>query len=142
MDIDDNAERLNVKIKECFHSTVAKLLYLEKQACPDIETAVAFLTTRVSDPTIDDWKKLMRVLNYLKSTINELRVIGCDDLGHLFTRVDAAYAVHHNMRSHMGGTMSFGTGVIHSKSLKWDASHACLCTRLLTTLDCYRCTKA
>ena len=33
-------------------------------------------------------------------------------------RVDAAYAVHNNMRSHTGGTASFGTGVIMCKSTK------------------------
>ena len=36
----------------------------------------------------------------------------------LETWVDAAYAVHPDMRSHTGGTMSFGTGVIHTKSSK------------------------
>ena len=36
----------------------------------------------------------------------------------LFTWVDAAYAVHHNMRSHTGGTMSLGWGTIHNKSSK------------------------
>ena len=36
----------------------------------------------------------------------------------LETWVDAAYAVHPDMRSHTGGTMSFGTGVIHTRSSK------------------------
>ena len=35
---------------------------------------------------------------------------------HLFTWVDASYAVHDNMRSHMGGLMSMGIGLIHAKS--------------------------
>ena len=118
MDVNDNAELLSTRKRELFHSTVAKLLYLEKRARPDIETAVAFLTTRVSNATIDDWKKLLRILNYLNGTIDELRTIGCDSLDHLFTWVDAAYAVHYNMRSHTGGTMSFGTRIIHSKSSK------------------------
>ncbi len=34
----------------------------------DIQTAVAFLTTRVKSPDIDDWGKLKRVLKYLNGT--------------------------------------------------------------------------
>ena len=36
----------------------------------------------------------------------------------LYTWVDAAYAVHQNMRSHTGGCISFGLGTIHAKSSK------------------------
>ncbi len=34
----------------------------------------------------------------------------------IFTWVDAAYAVHDNMRSHMGGLLSLGMGIVHGKS--------------------------
>ena len=34
------------------------------------------------------------------------------------TWVDAAYAVHHGMKSHTGGVMSFGTGVLNATSTK------------------------
>ena len=118
MMLDNNATPLVKKQQEEFHSTTAKLLYLEKRARPDIETAVSFLTTRVSNPTTDDWKKLKRVLQYLKCTIDIVRHVGCSDITHLHTWVDAAFAVHPNMRSHTGGTMSLGTGILHSRSAK------------------------
>jgi len=35
-----------------------------------------------------------------------------------FTFVDVAYAVHNDMRSHTGGGLSMGRGLIHSKSSK------------------------
>jgi hypothetical protein len=41
-----------------FHHNVAKLLSLCKRARPDIQTAVAFLSTRVKGPDEDDYKKL------------------------------------------------------------------------------------
>ena len=44
--------------------------------------------------------------------------MGADSLLDLFTWVDAAYAVHPNMRSHTGGCMSFGKGMIHCRSSK------------------------
>ena len=118
IEICDNSIPLDKKRSDEFHSTTAKLLYLEKRGRPDIETAVSFLCTRVSEPDEHDWKKLKRVLSFLSRTKDDVRIIGCDNLDVLFTWVDAAYAVHHNMRSHTGGSMSFGWGTIHNKSSK------------------------
>ena len=42
---------------EDFHTYVAKGLFLCKHAHPDIHTTIAFLTTRVTVPETDDWKK-------------------------------------------------------------------------------------
>jgi hypothetical protein len=47
---------------ELFHHYTAKLLFLCKRARPDIQTAVAFLTTRVRTPDKDDHKKLPRCM--------------------------------------------------------------------------------
>ena len=49
-----------------FHSTIAKLFFLAKQRRPDMLLAVSFLTTRVKKLDSDHWKKLIRVLGYLK----------------------------------------------------------------------------
>ena len=50
----DNAEALDDGWKQAFHSIVAKLLYVAKQACPDIKPTIAFLCTRVSCSNVDD----------------------------------------------------------------------------------------
>ncbi len=39
---------------QCFHSTVAQLLFVTMRCRRDIQTAVAFLTTRVKSPDEDD----------------------------------------------------------------------------------------
>jgi len=117
-DVDDSAIALNNKKADIFHSITAKLLYICKRARPDIEPAVSFLCTRVSCPNIDDWKKMVRVLNYLKKTIDDRRIFGATSLDTLWTWVDASYAVHPNMRGHTGGAMSLGHGLIHTKSSK------------------------
>ena len=118
MDVDPNSVPLYKAKADEFHSTTAKLLYLEKRGRPDIETAISFLTTRVSEPDEHDWRKLKRVLSFLAKTKDEVRIIGCDSLNNLFTWIDAAYAVHYNMRSHTGGVMSLGWGTLHAKSSK------------------------
>ena len=118
MDVNESEPTLNKSRSEEFHSTVAKLLYLEKRGRPDLEPTIAFLTTRVSKPLESDWRKLIRALTYLNQTKNDVRVIGCDNIGKIFTWIDAAYAVHDNMRSHTGGIISFGRGSLHAKSSK------------------------
>ena len=117
--VNDESEPLEESKKEIFHSVVAKLLYIAKRARPDVETAIAFLCTRVSKSTESDWLKLKRVLGFLQKTINDVRIIGAHNLQDLYTWVDAAYGVHDSdMRSHTGGCMSFGTGTVHQRSSK------------------------
>ena len=116
MDINDSSNNLNKARSEEFHTTVARLLYLTKRARPDIETSVAFLTTRVSKATDEDWDKLRRVLIFLKQTMYDDRIIACDSLESVFTWIDAAHAVHSN--SMRGQIISLGWGALHCKSSK------------------------
>lgn len=115
---DELAPELSEKKRDLFHRVTAKLLFITKRSRPDIETAISYLTTRVSKSNERDWLKLKRVLSFLKRTIKDPRIIGAKSLHDLFTWVDASYAVHPNMRGHTGGTMSYGTGVVHAKASK------------------------
>jgi hypothetical protein len=54
-----NPTNLNEEQSMLFHHYTAKLLFLCKRARPDIQTAVAFLSTRVKGPDTDDYKKLV-----------------------------------------------------------------------------------
>ena len=45
-------------------------------------------------------------------------LIGWDETGTLTWSVDAAFAVHEDMRSHTGATLTMGKGVLLSMSLK------------------------
>ncbi len=64
-----------------FHHTVAQLLFMATRARRDIQTAVAFLTTRVNSPDKDDWGKLKRVLKYLNGTKYLKLNLRVDNLG-------------------------------------------------------------
>ena len=117
-EINLESPKLNIEKAERFHSVVAKLLYTSKRGRPDIQLAIAFLCTRVSCSAEEDWSKLKRLLQYLNRTVNDYVVLGADCLTVLKTWVDAAYGVHHDMKSHTGGVMSLGRGVIMCKSSK------------------------
>ena len=88
------------------------------RARPDILLAVIFLCTRVKNPDEDDWKKLIRLMRYLNGTQDLYLTVEVDDKGIVEWSVDAAFAVHSNMKSHTGGTMSMGSGIQISRSSK------------------------
>jgi hypothetical protein len=117
-DVNSDATPLDKQKMELFHSIVAKLLYIAKRGRIDILLAVAFLCTRVSCSTSDDWNKLKRVLQYLNRTVDEVLTLGADCMTTMRTWVDAAYGVHSDMKSHTGGVMSFGIGAVMCKSSK------------------------
>jgi len=60
--VDDGSEQLEKRQGGIFHSIVAKLLYVSNRARTDAQLAIAFLCTRVSCSTEQDWKKLIRLL--------------------------------------------------------------------------------
>ena len=110
--------KLNKKQAETFHHYIAKLLFAAKRARPDIQTAIAYLCTRVQHPDEDDWRKLSRVLGYIQDAIFLPLTIGWDGTGNIYWYVDASFAVHDNMRSHTGAMMTFGIGAAMSMSTK------------------------
>ncbi len=109
---------LDEKTADMFHHNVAKLLFLCKRARPDIQTAVAFLCTRVKAPDSDDYKKLARVMRYLRGTANMPLVLEADETHIIKWWVDASFAVHPDMKSHTGGAMVMGKGAIYSTSTR------------------------
>ena len=101
-----------------FHHNVAKLLFLCKRARPDLQTTVAFLSTRVKRPDHDDYKKLARAMKYLRKTVTLPLTLEADDLQLVHWWIDGAFATHRDMRSHTGGAMSLGKGVIYGTSTR------------------------
>ena len=114
--VHDNLPSLEMAQVDFFHSMTARLLFAAKRARPDIQVAVAYLCTRVQEPTEDDYLKLARVICYLRTAVHLPLVIGWDDTGELLWSINASFAVHNNMRSHTGAMLIFGKGVVFSLS--------------------------
>jgi len=108
--VDDDCKKLSTKQAVEFHNLVAKTLYATKRARPDTCTAIAFLTTRVREPDKDDWAKLIHLMKYLRGTRTLPLILSADGSGILKWWIDAAFAVHPNMRGHSGGGLSLGRG--------------------------------
>ena len=96
------ARKLEEEQALAFHHTVAQLLFMATRARRDIQTAVAFLTTRVKNPDEDDWGKLKRVLKYLNGTKYLKLKLTMDNLGVLKWYVDGSHNVHWDCKGHGG----------------------------------------
>ena len=114
----DVGKRLDSLKGEVYHTFVAKSLFLTKRARPDILTTVAFLCTRVREPTTLDWTKLVRLMDFLCKTKKDCLTLRSDGRRIAKWSIDAAFAVHPDMKSHSGMTMTLGRGAISSMSKK------------------------
>jgi hypothetical protein len=113
-----DARKLSAEKSDKFMSIVAKLLWVVQRGRPDCSTVISYLCTRTRSPDVEDWKKLKRLLSYLMQTIDDVRIIGADSLHEMQTFIDSSHAVHNDMRGHTGGVVTFGTGIVNSKSSK------------------------
>ena len=66
---DNEQEILDNTQARAFNKAVLHLLFTGIRCRKETKTGIAFLTTRVRKPDKDYWKKLRRLLGYLKRTI-------------------------------------------------------------------------
>jgi len=120
-----------------FHHTVAQLLFMATRARRDIQTAVAFLTTRVKNPDEDDWGKLRRVLKYLNGTKYLKLNLSVGNLGVLKWFVDGSHNVHWGCKGHGGAMFTMGKGATSSYSRKVKLNTRSSTETELVTADMY-----
>ena len=104
-DINHIREKLGNEQKMIFHRLIAKLLFVSKQCRPDIQVAIAFLTTWVMNPNKDDWSKLKQSLCYINNVIDLKLTLSVEGFNVTKWRVDTLYVVHPTVKSHTGGTI-------------------------------------
>ena len=116
--VDDTAKDLGPTRRKEFHTFVTKGMFIAKRARQDILPAITFLSTRTKQPNEGDWRKLVKLLSYLNKTQELVVRLEADDSQMVNWHIDASFAVHKDYRSHTGGTMTLGRGVITSISSK------------------------
>ena len=112
----DDAPKLDKERAELFHSKTAQILFGSQRARPDLRLVVSFLTKRVNEPDEDDYKKLARAMKYIRRTKFLRLTIEAEYLDQNHWFIDGAFAVHDDMKSHTGGYMTFGRGMIDGSS--------------------------
>ena len=99
-----------------FHSTVAKILFISHRTRPDVLTTISFLTKKVLSPTIEDWHKLRRLLQYLAATKSDCLLLQCTLPPQVKLYADSSFGVHPDYKSHSGVCTTLGRGMFYSKS--------------------------
>ena len=92
--VDEASPLLDQEHAELFHTFVAKALFACKRSRCNLQVAVAMLCTCVKSPMEEDWKKLFRMLQYIKSLLKDVLVLCADNLSVIKWYVDASFAVH------------------------------------------------
>ena len=125
---DPNSPKLNKEMADDFHTYTAKGLFAAKRARPDTGTSIAVLTTRVRAPTVEDWGKLVRYMQYVKRTWKYVMTLSADSLHVLKWYVDASFAVHPDFRSHTGAILTMGKGaqIAVSAKQKLNSKSSCI----------------
>lgn len=67
--IDDKLKKIKIDPTK-YKSIIGNLLYLSISTRPDILYAVSKASRNTKDPNLEDWKNTIRILGYLKGTIN------------------------------------------------------------------------
>ena len=102
--VNPDANKLDQQQRESLHRCVGKLTHLAHRCRPDALCSAIFLSSRVQEPTTEDWSKLMRLLRYLNSTPNLGLRLQPDKDGKLRLQCycDASFNVHEGAKSHAG----------------------------------------
>jgi hypothetical protein len=116
--VDEKSKKLPHESAKQFHTFVMKGMFLCQRGRQDIKPAIAFLATRMTEPNEGDWYKLVKLMNFLKATQDDIPKMSADDTQTIKWYVDAAFAVHKDFKSHTGAVMTLGSGVIMSSSTK------------------------
>ena len=113
----DSAPKLDEERAILFHRKTAQILFVAQRGRPDLRTAISFLTKRVHSPDEDDYKKLARVVKYMRKTKFLRLTIEATFLDQNHWFIDGAFAVHADMKSHTTGAyMTFGKGMLDGSS--------------------------
>ena len=95
--IEKSSTRLENKDADILHSMVEKLLWVAKWGTPKIEPKISLLCTRVTNSIKEDTETLRRVLQYLKHTIDDKKIVGEYSLSQLCIWVDPEYKIHSHL---------------------------------------------
>ena len=114
----DDAGVITKEQADLFRTMIAKILFVACRTRPDLKLALSFLTTRVKNPDLDDYRKLVRLVRYIRATRHLKLTLEASSMDSIKWWIDAAYGVHMDMRGHSGGMMSMGKGAMASKSNK------------------------
>lgn len=104
----DNVVRLDEKQAGLFQRMAEQLLFACKRGRPDIQTAIAFLCTRVKNPEQDNYKKLTGIIKYIGRILFLQLTMEASHLVQNHWFIDGKFVMHYDMKSDSRSFMTFG----------------------------------
>ena len=98
--IQEGAKKFDEERRRIFHTYLMKRMFLCKISWPNIDQAIALISSRVKDTNKGSWKRLMWAMSFLKGTINVVLMLQADDTNTLTWYIGIAISVHADMESH------------------------------------------
>jgi hypothetical protein len=118
-EVDPDSPLLSEARRARFHTGVQKCAWLSKRVVPVLGVGLSFLLPRVYKATEQDEAKLERMLKYLNANRGRGIVMEPAATGlYLQAYIDASFAVHEDMKSHTGASITLGKGPVFTKSTK------------------------
>ncbi|CAJ1931469.1 unnamed protein product, partial [Cylindrotheca closterium] len=77
-------------------------VFVSKRARLDIHPMITILALRVQEPTKSDWKKCVRMMQYLFCTLLYHLTLSAESLRVMKWMIDASFAMHPDFKSHTG----------------------------------------
>ena len=114
----EDSEKLGVADKVEFHSDVAKLLYVTKRTRVESLCTVSHLASRVNVATVDDQKKLDRVMNYLSHTKERKMTMKWGGGVTMEGYIDASFGGHADCKSRSGIMLMMSGSCVGAWSMK------------------------
>lgn len=112
----DTKSQVEEQRKKSFHRLECRLIWYICRGQKDLQTTIQFLSKRNFSCNEHDYRQLRRLVHCIHSVIDLEAFIGIEDIGKLVKFIDASCAVHANMRSNFGGSMTFGMHCFSSMS--------------------------
>ena len=78
--VDDDSPFPNEQKSEAFRTFVVKGMFLFKRTRPCLEPGLGFLSSRAKAQTKQGWSKLVKVMSFMISTLNEVLMLSADDI--------------------------------------------------------------
>ncbi len=130
-----NSPPLSPELAKIVRSLTARILFVANRGRPDVITFIAYMTKRVLSPTVEDGKKLLRAIYYLRHTTELDLKLGFkgDPLVSLY--IDASFAVHDDCKSHSGSLATLGHGAYYTKSTTQKLNTTSSCEAELVALS-------
>ena len=101
---------------DLFRNLVAKIFFVSFRSRPNLKTALAFLTTRVRNTDRDEYKKLTRIIRYIREMQVMNLTLEAESMGTILWWINAAYSVNLDLKVHSGGMILLKESVADSKS--------------------------